>query len=262
MKINRIIPVYFSATYTTRRIVRRLAEQMGGAAVEYDITQSAPDKDITLEPDDLLIAGMPVYAGRIPMAAAQALRSFKGRHTPAVAVCVYGNRAYDDALLELADVLCRNGFATAAAGAFVAQHSIFPAVGQGRPDEQDMARIDEFAQHCRDILDEASDAQSLSTIRPKGNRPYKTPGKIPLHPSASRRCTACGVCVKLCPAQAIPADAPRTTDKTKCISCGRCIVVCPVKARRFGGLLYTVAAQKFAKACAARREPEVFLPAD
>ena len=41
--------------------------------------------------------------------------------TPAVLVVVYGNRAYDDALLELSDIATGAGFVPLAAGAFVGE---------------------------------------------------------------------------------------------------------------------------------------------
>ena len=55
-------------------------------------------------PDDLVLFGVPVYGGRIPSPAVQTLRRMQGSRTPAVLVAAYGNREYDDALLELADI--------------------------------------------------------------------------------------------------------------------------------------------------------------
>ena len=91
-----------------------------------------------------------------------------------------------------------------------------------------------------------------------GNRPYKVPGGIPIWPSASKKCTACGACARLCPTGAIDPASPKGVDKTKCIKCGRCIVVCPSKARRFYGIKYSLAAARFNSAFAARRENEMW----
>lgn len=133
MIIENINSVYFTATNTTRRVVRHIAEQLQGNKKEYNITQSAPEENITMKSSDLLVVGMPVYSGRIPAIALPALDRFKGNGTPAIIVCVYGNRDYDDALLELKDVVESNGFKVISAGAFIAQHSIFPKVGQIYP---------------------------------------------------------------------------------------------------------------------------------
>lgn len=119
MKIRKITVVYFSATYTTRKTVMALAESFGCEVTETDVTDSMPEPmTIAAGDGNLLIAGMPVYAGRIPQQGARALRMIKGGGTPAIAVCVYGNRDYDDALLEMCDLLAEGGFRTIAAAAF------------------------------------------------------------------------------------------------------------------------------------------------
>ena len=207
--------------------MRQIAAQIEGRKTEYDITRSAPGAEVTMDDGDLLVVGMPVYSGRIPASALPALRKFRGNGTPAVVVCVYGNRDYDDALLELTDVVGENGFRVAAAAAFVAQHSIFPQVGTNRPDEEDIRRIAAFVRQFRRKIDSAADSASLQEVVPPGGRPYKTPGKVPLRPTGGRKCTGCGVCVERCPVQAIPAGRPRQTDPQKCIACGRCTKECP-----------------------------------
>ena len=256
MEIASINLVYFSATYTTRKIARLIAREFTGEKKEYDITPASPDHPVILGKDDLLIAGMPVYAGRIPISAFHALNQFKGKNTPAIIICVYGNRDYDDALLELKEIVESNGFLVISAGAFIAQHSIFPEAGANRPDEKDTLLIKEFANTSSKILLNLKDTSLPEAISVKGNNPYKIPGKIPFQPKGSKKCNECGSCVKLCPVEAIPKDNPRKTDKEKCISCGRCIVVCPQNARNFRGLLYKVVAKKFINTYSTRKEPE------
>lgn len=258
MEISAIRLVYFSATYTTRKIVRLIAKQMETETTEYDITQKIPENDILLGANELFVIGVPVYAGRISANALQAITKFKGNNTPAIIVCVYGNRDYDDALLELKNTITENGCKVVSAGAFIAQHSIFPTVGTNRPDEEDIIQIKAFADKTAEHLQSITDIMAYPEVVVKGNVPYKTPGKIPLTPKASGKCDKCGICAKQCPVQAIPSDHPRRTDKEICISCGRCIVICPQKARHFSGLLYKIAGKKFTKANAARKEPAYF----
>jgi ferredoxin len=225
---------------------------------EYDITQSPLEKEIQIPADEFLLVGIPVYAGRIPKIAADSLQLLKGAHSPAIIVCVYGNRDYDDALLELKDMVERNGFNVISGGAFIAQHSIFPEVGQGRPDDADKKIITDFAHKSAELLTNYEPTKMLSELKIKGNHPYKEPKGIPLQPKGNNQCDKCGTCVRLCPTAAIPEDKPRKTDKEKCISCGRCIVVCPRKARHFGGILYKIAGKKFLKSYSARKDSEVF----
>ena len=260
MELNKINLAWFSATYTTRRIVRLIGEQFRPVgAEEYDLTNDDSNGPIEIPATELLVVGVPVYAGRVPAAALSALDRLKGDGTPAIIVAVYGNRDYDDALLELKDIIEANRFRVVSAAAFVAQHSIFPQVGYNRPDERDKSVIREFTAKTTDILNELP---NVAEIEVKGNRPYKTPGKIPLRPKGDSNCNACGICVELCITGAIQVDKPRRTNKVKCISCGRCIVVCPKHARHFGGLLYKIAGRKFEKAYSARKEPECFYAAN
>ena len=138
MIIKDIHLVYFSATYTTRKVLRGIAHTIEGNIVEHDVTDALPFGNITIGADSLLIIGAPVYAGRLPRRAAEAFKMLRGSSTPAIAVCVYGNRDYDDALVELQDIIEERGFKTVAAGAFIGRHCIFPTVAGGRHDDADM----------------------------------------------------------------------------------------------------------------------------
>lgn len=249
----KVTTLYFSATYTTKRVVEAVAEGLSNEVVSYDITNDAATDAVIIPREELLVVGVPVYAGRVPAMAAERLRRFKGEKTPAVVVAVYGNRHYDDAVLELHDMMTECGFRTVAAGAFIAQHSIFPKVGAARPDAEDLAEIKAFAEKSLAVL-----AGDFGAINIPGNRPYKVPGGIPIWPTASRKCNGCGACAKLCPTGAIDPAAPKGVNKEKCIKCGRCIVVCPTKARRFYGIKYSLAAARFNAAFAARRANEMW----
>ena len=252
----KITTVYFSATYTTHRIVSHLAKRLSEEVIECDITNDTPTKEIVIPKEEVLVVGIPVYAGRVPEMAVERIRRFKGEGTPAIAVAVYGNRDYDDALLELSDLLSDNGFQVISAGAFIAQHSIFPKVGAHRPDAEDYHQINVFADESNKILNKH--LEKLLPIHIPGNRPYKIPGSIPIFPSGTKSCKECGKCVQLCPVGAILKEHPKDVDETKCIKCGRCIVVCPTQSRKFQGMVYTMAAMKFNLAYKERREPEMF----
>lgn len=249
----KVTTLYFSATYTTKRVVEAVAAGLSNEVVSYDITNDTATDTVIIPREELLVVGVPVYAGRVPAMAVERLRRFKGEKTPAVVVAVYGNRHYDDAVLELHDIMTECGFRTVAAGAFIAQHSIFPKVGAARPDAEDLAEIKSFAEKSLAVL-----AGDFGAINIPGNRPYKVPGGIPIWPTASRKCNGCGACAKLCPTGAIDPAAPKGVNREKCIKCGRCIVVCPTKARRFYGIKYSLAAARFNAAFAARRANEMW----
>lgn len=251
--------LYFSATYTTKKIVKHIANSISTTVTEYDITNTPINSDINLSnTNDLLIVGMPVYAGRIPSESVESLKKVKSKsNTPAILVCVYGNREYDDALIEMKDIVTENGFKPLSAAAFIAQHSIFPKVATNRPDSADWEIIDKYITANRELLVKLSDNSTIPELNVKGNRPYKIPGKIPITPSGDKRCKDCKLCVQLCPVGAISAENPRHTDSKRCIHCGRCIVVCTENARNFHSILYKIASWKFTKANSVRKEPEI-----
>lgn len=252
--------VYFSPAMSTMNIVRQIgkATEMN-IACEYNITQGLSESP-TFTADDLVVIGVPVYSGRVPFLAANTLKQLKGSNTPTVVVCVYGNRDYDDALLELKNICEENQFRVIAGGAFIARHSIFPKVAENRPDERDEQKIKEFALQCVAEYQKAICSNQPVSIYIKGKQPYRDTRKIPLTPKASSACNKCGTCAKQCPVGAIPEDNPQKTNKAICISCTRCIAVCPEKARRFKGLMYRIASKKFGSAYVERKEPEFFFP--
>lgn len=246
--------VYFSPAFSTRKVIRKIAESFSCEIIEHDITQGI-DNDLSFTSTDFVIFGVPVYAGRVPALAVQIIEKIKGDNTPAVATVVYGNRDYDDALLELKEITEKNGFLTIGAGAFVARHSIFPQVAHNRPDEKDDILLLEFGKKC---IDKYHQIRSQKHFLIKGNKPYKKASKIPFAPKGNRKCNNCGTCVKMCPTGAIPKEKPKTTDKTLCIACTRCMDVCPQKARRFNGLLFKIVSKKFTSKYNERKEPEEF----
>lgn len=255
MKIKQTAAVFFSATQTTERITGMIAQQLP-VPVEYtDITgQDAAAQEFSA--DTLLLIGMPVYGGRIPAPAAARLKALRGKQTPVVLIAVYGNRAYEDALLEMKDIVCANGFIPIAAAACIAEHSIMHSVAKGRPDTQDEQKIHDFAIQ---VWEKISNAERLTVIEIPGNTPYRTFGGVPMKPHTTKSCTSCGVCAQKCPVGAIPMDAPSKTDKEVCISCMRCIHICPAKAREINPLILAPAELMFAKKNSKRCEPEFWL---
>lgn len=239
---------YFSATHTTRNLVRRIGEKINCPIIkEYNIAGSAKweSTPVKVKASELLIVGVPSYFGRVPSLVVPYIEQFKGDNSPAVIICSYGNRDFEDTLLELKDILSANGFKVIAAGGFVPTHSIFPQVASNRPDVRDLGEQEDFAKHCATLLRTLENENDALGLQVRGNHPYRETGKIPFVPTGNRKCDECGTCVKLCPVQAIPEDKPRKTDKNKCINCGRCITVCPQDARSYGGLIYKIATHKF-----------------
>ncbi len=245
--MKKVILVYFSPTGNTRKTLEAMAAPFGGAADVVDLTVTdAPVR--TFDEDDVVIFGTPVYGGRIPSVARARLAGLKGRGTRCIVAVTYGNRHYDDALLELADLAKEQGFAVTGAAALVGRHT-FGEIQTERPDENDLAADREFA--VRALSGEAHEF-----VIP-GNRPYRDGGSGgKFRPLTSEACVHCGLCVKACPVHAIADDCVTIADT--CLSCFRCIRNCPKGAKNMDTEAYRSFAVAFTEKLKARRENEYY----
>ena len=239
----------FSPTGTTEKVAAAIAEGAGAPVVRVDL--SAPVAEQSVTENTLLLAAAPVYGGRIPGTALERLAALKGNGGPAVAVAVYGNRHYDDALLELKDSLEQNGFRVIAAGAFVAEHSIVRSIAAGRPDADDLAEARAFGAAI-------ATKGELNGVSVPGNPEYKAYTPSPAHPVGDESCVTCGLCAAKCPVSAIPPEAPRTTGAS-CINCMRCVAICPQKCRAMPAAAVEASRAKLSVVAAQPRKNETYL---
>lgn len=213
----------FSPTGGTKKVVEIFVDAMKNETKWYDMGKKEPiPEEVTTE---FSIFAAPVFGGRIPSVVREKMKRLKGAGKKAVTIAVYGNRAYEDALLEMNDILTENGFTVFASGAFVAQHSMAPKVGAGRPDQEDAKEIRNFA---KAILNK----KNTNSVQVPGNHPYKSEMNVPCTPISLSACNRCGICAKMCPTDAISITAKGiTTDKKTCILCMACTHACPEHAR-------------------------------
>lgn len=211
----------------------------------------------TLGAEDVLVFAFPVYAGRIPPLLMEPLARLAGHGARAVPLAVYGNRHYDDALLEAVDLFVANGFSVPAAGAFVAEHSMTAKVGAGRPDAEDMAAIADFARRAASVIPCGKSA----TVAVPGNRPYKAlPPAADIRPQTLDSCTQCGLCASVCPVRVIDADNAAQVAQG-CLRCCACVKICPEQAKYFDNPQVDKIVAMLESKCRERREPEVFFAA-
>lgn len=252
--------IYFSPTGGTKKVVEQLAKSWGEAPREIDLSdrtiRTADFSDYSFTEQDACLIAVPSFGGRVPEAALTRLAAIKGGGAKAVLVVSYGNRDYEDTLLELQDAVTACDFLVIGAVAAVAEHSIMHQFGAGRPDVADCAELSSFAEKLKQA---ASEAQTDATLSLPGERPFRPYGGVPMKPKASRTCTRCGLCATSCPVGAIPADEPNKTNSEICISCMRCVQICPVQARSNSKVLLFMAGQKMKKSCADRKRNELFL---
>ena len=253
MKLYNIV---FSPTGGTKKVADCLTGALEGDVTTVDLTDSKQDLNtVSLTKEDAAVISVPSYGGRVPAVAAERLGVVHGNGARAILVCVYGNRAYEDTLVELEDAAKQAGFQVIAAVAAIAEHSIARQFAAGRPDAQDIAQLSNFAKQIQHKLSEAD--ASEPTI--PGNRPYKKAGGVSMVPKATKECTNCGACAAACPVQAIDKENPKKVDEKACISCMRCIAVCPHGARKVNPVMLSAASLMLKKACSERKECELFL---
>ena len=251
MNIEKWIIAHFSPTGGTKKVADAIAAGLGTPVVEMDLTKA--DSAVNMGENDALMAVLPVFAGRVPPISLERLSALKGSGQKAVAVVVYGNREFDDALLETKDALEANGFRVIAAAAFIAEHSMARSIAANRPDAEDEALCRQFA---ADVMAKADDA---ATVKVPGNAPYKELKPSAFHPAASESCIKCGACAEQCPVGAIPVDAPSETRNDLCINCMRCAAVCPVSSRALPDAFQTMITQMLNQNAAGYKKPSIFL---
>lgn len=259
MSLSSVNIIYFSPTGTSRTVVRAIGQALrAGKVNEFDITPSNFEfKNIE---DELTIIGIPVYRGRVPVDVIWRLRKFKAKNTPVVLVVLYGNRDFDDALLELKELSCSLGFVPLAAAAFIGEHSYSTEstpIAQNRPDDADLLTAKEFAQA---ILNKMADGKGTE-LSVSGNKPYK---EMPIVPVISPRtiedkCTLCGICADICPVDVIVLNKTVITNAEACIWCCACVKACPENARIFDPEVIKQIRIKLVENCSERKESEFFI---
>jgi len=245
MKISGIKVIYFSPTGGTKKLAQkfasRIAEKLCVPAEEINITlPDARKGKYASRPDELVILACPTYAGRVPNKIEPDLRSiFRFGRSPAIALASFGNRSCGTAPEELADILSSCGAVPYAYGAFVCRHAFSETLARKRPDREDRADLESFADRAAEIVSAAEGADELKSYSGEIGpyyRPLKEDGTpavfLKAKPLTRRKdCYYCGFCVKVCPMGSIDPDC--VTVSGICIKCQACVRGCPTKAKYF-----------------------------
>lgn len=249
----KIYNLFFSPTGTSRKIATAIADELSAVLnaelLSVDVTTALHDR-IEVDADDIVIIAAPVYGGHMAPIARYRMDMIKGNATKCILVAVYGNRAFEHALVDMADFANTHDMKAIAAGAFVGEHSYSTAdtpIAVGRPDTADLNIAADFGRRiaarisdvCASEIDATtaqdipSSEQSLANFKEfvMGYAAKQKSSPAKLLPEVDETiCTQCGLCISICPTHAI-ADDCHTVDPAKCIKCCACVKGCPEGAR-------------------------------
>lgn len=250
-----LIEIYFSPTGGSKRVSNIISCGISEEHKTIDLTDPAfKGFHYNIEKDNLCILTVPSFGGRVPALAAERISQLKGNCAKIVLVSVFGNREFEDTLVELEDLTKEAGFIPIAGVSAVAEHSLVREVAKQRPDPEDVKVLKEFANKIKYAFE-----NSETSPRLPGNRPYKDLGKFPFIPSTNDNCTQCGTCYINCPPSAINFIDKRKIDGSKCISCMRCISVCPYDAKYLNEEIKERVRGFLSQSAIDRKEPELYL---
>lgn len=271
--MKKVWAMFFSPTGGTEKAVRTTAEAMAaklGLPVEvYDFTLPAKrEADAVFGEGDIVVCGTPVIAGRVPNVLLPYLNEkVKGNGALAVPVVSFGNRNFDDALIELRNIMEADGFRTVAGGAFVSEHSFSRTLAAGRPDAKDIAEMQKFGEKIAEKLMSGWVYDGPASV--KGNDPilpyFKPQDRHGEHidirkvkPKVNDACCDCGICVDVCPMGSISRENVREYVGI-CIKCCACVKKCPSQARYYDDPGYIYHKEELEELYERRAEPEWFV---
>lgn len=254
MTVNEAHLIYFSPTHTSKQIAEAIVHGTGIKNIlPMNVTQQSVEETL-IPASALAIIVVPVYGGHVAPLAMERLSNIRGMDTPTVLVVVYGNRAYEKALMELDAFAVPHGLKVIAGATFIGEHSYSTdkhPISAGRPDGIDLAFAGEFGKKIMEKIQAATDADTLYPIDVRAIKRPSQPffslfrfllkviklrkSKVPLPRTPwvekEEQCTHCGLCVVRCPAGAITKGDELNTDAAKCIKCCACVKACAKNAR-------------------------------
>ena len=272
-KITKVWAVYFTGTGNTKKTVRAIAkaacEVLDCPCEEYDFSLPASrERGLSFTDSDLVVFGVPVYAGRVPNVLLPFLsKQIKGNSALVIPVVTYGNRNFDDGLMELRNVMRDNGFHPVTAAAIVGEHSFSNTLGAGRPDEDDLSMARELGEKAAVKVLSGQINLPVAVDGEDPIRPYYTPRDRNGNPinilkvkpvTDMSKCVNCGMCARICTMGSIdPKDVTAVTGI--CIKCCACVKRCLRGAKYFEDAGYLYHQHELEDIYARRGESKIFL---
>ena len=240
--IRTVMGAYLSPAGTTAKVVEVISHGVADAvSAKWQAFDWTPPKNrewkIEFEPEELLVIGVPTYAGRVPNKLMPYIRdNLFGDRTLALPVVTFGHRAYDDSLAELTTLLADNGFLPMGGAAVICEHSLIPSLATGEPGEKALAEAYAYGREAgrralallagsagEDREDGCDSGEAAGTQLADHLKAWREEVILAGHDVASyyQPLGKSGAPVDFL--KAVPA-----VDPVKCTGCGCCAKVCPM----------------------------------
>lgn len=152
--IKRILGISYSPVGGTARVTELMAEE-----VARHLRECSPEEVIveccTIKEGDpvphvsddetVVVLGMPVYVGKIPLPAVKAMREISGNSAMTLAIVSYSGRSYGNALYELKQYAAERNFTVIGAGAIAISYSASRGSDRSGHVAIDMTALGEYA---------------------------------------------------------------------------------------------------------------------
>ncbi|HTY91728.1 MAG TPA: EFR1 family ferrodoxin [Methanocella sp.] len=243
--------LYFSQTGNTEKVAYTIAGRFQGEGLE-NVTlhlEDAHDFPEAYEDVDILGIGFPTFFGYPPPHVMRFIEGLKGNGRSAFVFTTYGGSTAGDSLYDAATALVKRGFKVLGGLKIEASdnypQSIWLKINEGRPNEIDLARSEEFATM---VIKSYNDGRSIDPMALASSNPFfvkkrdkprkktvdalrrKVEGKVIFNKDM---CLFCETCKKSCPTKSISSGEAHPVFSWKCMDgmrCYQCVRVCPGKA--------------------------------
>ena len=186
--IRRVTGLYYSpvggTAIMTERLTKRIGELLGADSPE-DISVGCYDllgeqaSGMTIDDETIVVIGMPVYVGKLPLPAAEAMEKVRGNGAMAIAAVSYGSRSYGNALYELKTLVEGLGFRLVGAGAFLISYMALRGSSRSMAPSLDLDSIKDFSDAVSGKIKRLSGTEIAEfRIEPA---PVEVNGKMPVH---------------------------------------------------------------------------------